>query len=89
MFDDSFSALDMKTDRKLRESLKAITKNAVVLIVAQRISTIKEAEQIVVLDQGRVAGKGTHYELLEDCEVYQEIVRSQLSDKEYQKDLRE
>ena len=83
VFDDAFSALDMKTDAKLRNALKDITANAVVLIVAQRVSTIKDAEQIVVLDSGHIVGKGTHLELLNKCKVYQEIVKSQLSDKEY------
>ena len=83
IFDDSFSALDMKTDAKLRAALKEITASAVVLIVAQRVSTIKDADQIVVLNNGRIVGKGRHYELLNTCKVYQEIVKSQLSDKEY------
>ncbi|MBQ3473916.1 ABC transporter ATP-binding protein [Candidatus Saccharibacteria bacterium] len=88
VFDDSFSALDMKTDLKLREALKEITKESVVLIVAQRISTIKDADQIVVLDNGKVVGKGKHLELLKKCKVYQEIVKSQLSEKEYATELR-
>ena len=88
IFDDAFSALDMKTDAKLRTALKEITANAVVLIVAQRVSTIKDAEQNVVLDNGRVVGKGKHYELLKDCKIYQEIVKSQLSDKEYSSELK-
>ena len=88
VFDDSFSALDMKTDKKLRESLKEVTGGAVVLIVAQRISTIKEADQIVVLNNGKVVGKGKHLELLKNCKVYQEIVKSQLSDQEYAHELR-
>lgn len=88
IFDDSFSALDMKTDKKLREALKEITSNAVVLTVAQRVSTIKDANQIVVLDNGRVVGKGTHFELLNKCKVYQEIVKSQLSDKEFNHELK-
>ena len=87
IFDDAFSALDMKTDARLREALKEITESAVVLIVAQRVSTIKDAEQIVVLDNGRVVGKGTHLELLKNCKVYQEIVKSQFSDKEYQAEI--
>lgn len=87
IFDDSFSALDMKTDVKLRTALKPVTANAVVLIVAQRISTIKDADQIVVLDQGKVVGKGNHLELLRDCEIYREIASSQLSDQEYQAEL--
>ena len=88
VFDDSFSALDMKTDKKLREALREITADAVVLIVAQRISTIKDADQIVVLNNGKVVGKGEHLELLNSCEVYREIVKSQLSDKEYKAELR-
>ena len=78
----------MKTDRKLREALKEITEDAVVLIVAQRVSTIKDADQIVVLDNGKVVGKGKHLELLKSCSVYQEIVKSQLSDKEYASELK-
>lgn len=88
IFDDSFSALDMKTDAKLRKSLKEITKNSVTLIVAQRVSTIKESEQIVVLNAGRIVGKGTHYELLKSCKVYQEIAKSQLSDQEYAAEIK-
>ncbi|MBO4276236.1 ABC transporter ATP-binding protein [Candidatus Saccharibacteria bacterium] len=88
IFDDAFSALDMKTDRKLREALKDITGDAVVLIVAQRVSTIKEADQIVVLNNGKVVGKGKHLELLNTCPVYQEIVKSQLSDQEYEGELK-
>lgn len=87
IFDDSFSALDMKTDAKLRADLKPVTRDAVTLIVAQRISTIKDAEQIVVLNNGKVAGKGTHKELLRDCEVYREIAKSQLSEDEYEREL--
>lgn len=87
VFDDAFSALDMKTDRKLREALKPITKNAVMMVVAQRVSTIKDADQIVVLNKGRVVGKGTHLELLESCKVYQGIVKSQLSEKEFEKEM--
>ena len=88
IFDDSFSALDMKTDKKLREALQEITTDAVVLIVAQRISTIKDAGQIVVLNNGKVVGKGKHLELLVDCGVYQEIVKSQLSEKEFATELK-
>lgn len=87
VFDDSFSALDMKTDAKLREALKPETRGAVVLIVAQRISTIKDADQIVVLDDGKIVGKGRHYNLLETCPVYQDIVRSQLSEKEFKTEM--
>ncbi len=87
IFDDAFSALDMKTDAKLRAALKPITEDAVVLIVAQRVSTIKDADQIVVLDSGKMVGKGTHEELLRCCEVYRSIVKSQFSDEEYRKEL--
>lgn len=88
IFDDSFSALDMKTDVKLRQALKPVTREAVTLIVAQRISTIKDADQIVVLNNGKVAGKGTHYELLHNCEVYREIAKSQLSEAEFEAELK-
>ena len=87
IFDDSFSALDMKTDAKLREALKPIVSDAVVLIVAQRVSTIKDADQIIVLDKGKMVGRGTHKKLLRDCEVYQSIVKSQLSDAEWRKEM--
>lgn len=87
VFDDSFSALDMKTDAKLRAALKPITRDAVVLIVAQRINTIKDADQIVVLDKGKMVGKGRHKELLASCEVYRSIVKSQLSDEEWRKEI--
>lgn len=82
IFDDSFSALDYKTDVKLRKALKDHTENSVVLIVAQRISTILHAEQILVLDEGRIVGRGTHEELLKNCEVYKQIALSQLSEEE-------
>ncbi len=82
IFDDSFSALDFKTDAALRRALAPQTKDATVLIVAQRISSIMHAEQIVVMDDGQVAGIGTHRELLETCEVYREIAQSQLSKEE-------
>ncbi|MCI5493988.1 MAG: ABC transporter ATP-binding protein/permease [Lachnospiraceae bacterium] len=82
VFDDSFSALDMKTDAALRKALAEKVKDATVLIVAQRISTILHADQILVLDDGRIVGKGTHEELLAGCEVYQQIAKSQLSEKE-------
>ena len=88
IFDDSFSALDMKTDAKLRAALKEVTESAVVLIVAQRVSTIKDADQIVVLNNGHIVGKGRHLELLCNCKVYQEIVKSQFSDKEYAAELK-
>lgn len=82
LFDDSFSALDYKTDAALRQALGRKASNATVLIVAQRISTILHADQILVLDDGRIAGKGTHEELLKNCGAYQEIARSQLSERE-------
>ncbi|TNJ63118.1 ABC transporter ATP-binding protein [Paenibacillus hemerocallicola] len=82
VFDDSFSALDFKTDAKLRDALQAETSDATMLIVAQRVSTIMNADRIVVLDDGEVAGIGTHRELLDSCEVYREIVMSQLSEEE-------
>jgi ATP-binding cassette subfamily B protein len=82
LFDDSFSALDYKTDLALRKALAEQTGDATVIIVAQRISTILHADQILVLDNGRIVGKGTHQELLRSCETYQEIAKSQLSDTE-------
>ena len=87
IFDDAFSALDMKTDRNLRKALKKVIEKAVVLVVAQRINTIREAEQIIVLEQGRIVGKGTHHELLKNCKVYFEIAKSQLSDEELKVEL--
>ena len=82
IFDDSFSALDYKTDRTLRAILHQKTKDTTKLIVAQRISTIKDADQILVLDHGRIVGKGTHAELLKSCPEYLEIAQSQLSKEE-------
>ena len=82
LFDDSFSALDYKTDVALRRALKAETGDATVIIVAQRISTVLHANQILVLEDGRIVGKGTHAQLMESCPAYQEIARSQLSNKE-------
>lgn len=82
VFDDSFSALDFKTDVALRKALKEETSDSTVLVVAQRISTILNAEQIIVLDEGRIVGKGTHAELLKNCDVYYEIAASQLSQQE-------
>jgi ATP-binding cassette, subfamily B, multidrug efflux pump len=82
IFDDSFSALDYKTDAALRKSLKENTGSSTLLIVTQRIATIKNAEQIIVLDEGRIVGKGTHQELMKDCEVYRGIALSQLSKEE-------
>lgn len=85
IFDDSFSALDYKTDSALRNALAKKTKDATVFIVAQRISTILNAEQIIVLEEGKIAGVGTHKELMKTCEVYQEIAASQLSQRELEK----
>jgi len=82
IFDDSFSALDYKTDKKLRAELKRETNGATTLIVAQRIGTVKDADQIIVLDEGKMVGIGTHEELLKNCEVYQQIAYSQLSEEE-------
>jgi ATP-binding cassette subfamily B multidrug efflux pump len=84
IFDDSFSALDFKTDAALRRALKKYTGDSTVLIVAQRVSTIMNAEQIIVLDDGKIVGKGTHKELLKTCETYREIAESQLSKEELQ-----
>ncbi|WP_313370688.1 ABC transporter ATP-binding protein, partial [Sedimentibacter sp.] len=82
IFDDSFSALDYKTDRVLRSVLKKETSGVTSLIVAQRIGTIMDADQIIVLDEGRIVGKGTHEYLLNNCDVYLEIAMSQLSEEE-------
>lgn len=82
IFDDSFSALDFKTDAKLRAALKNEVGDSAVLIIAQRISTILDADQIVVLNDGRIAGIGTHRQLLASCPVYQQIARSQMSEEE-------
>jgi ATP-binding cassette subfamily B protein len=82
LFDDSFSALDFKTDSALRKAMKQKTGDSTLIIVAQRVSTIMKAEQIIVLDEGRIVGKGTHEELMKSCEAYSEIVYSQLSMKE-------
>ena len=82
IYDDSFSALDFKTDAALRHALKDEVKNSIVLIVAQRVSTIMDADRIIVLDEGRVAGIGTHQELLNTCRIYHEIAASQLSEEE-------
>ena len=89
VFDDAFSALDMKTDAKLREALKTVTKDSVMIIVAQRVSTIKDADQIVVLENGKTVGKGKHLELLNHCSVYQSIVKSQLDDDEFAAEMKE
>ena len=82
IFDDSFSALDFKTDAKLRKTLKEYTKDSTILIVAQRISSIMNADKIIVLEQGEIVGMGTHNELLKNCEVYKEIASSQLGEEE-------
>ena len=87
IFDDSFSALDMKTDAALRKALEAYVKNSAVIIVAQRISTIMNADQILVLDEGRIVGKGTHKELMRNCETYKQIAGSQLSEEEIKKSM--
>ena len=89
IFDDSFSALDYKTDTVLRSALKEKTTNSVVLIVAQRISTILHAEQIIVLDDGKIVGKGTHEELLKTCDAYYQIAASQLSESELKEAMKE
>ncbi len=89
IFDDSFSALDYKTDVKLRNALKDKTAESTVIIVAQRISTILHAEQIIVLDDGKIAGIGTHKELLKNCDEYYQIASSQLSEKELEEDMKE
>ncbi|MCA6775425.1 ABC transporter ATP-binding protein [Enterococcus mundtii] len=88
VFDDSFSALDFKTDANLRKALKKVTKNDIVINIAQRISTIKDADQIIVLDNGEMAGIGTHKELLKNCELYLEIAKSQLSTEELANELK-
>ncbi|HZW81829.1 MAG TPA: ABC transporter ATP-binding protein, partial [Candidatus Deferrimicrobium sp.] len=82
VFDDSFSALDFKTDARLRTALKQEIAEATVIIVAQRVGTVMDADRIIVLDEGKIAGMGTHRELLDTCEVYREIVSSQLSEEE-------
>ncbi len=82
IFDDSFSALDMKTDAVLREALHQAARGSTLLIVAQRVGTIISADQIIVLENGEIVGRGTHHELLRTCEVYREIASSQLSEEE-------
>ena len=87
IFDDSFSALDFKTDTALRKALAPKTKESTVFIVAQRIGTILNADQIIVLDDGEISGIGTHRELMQNCEVYRQIAESQLSPEEIEKSL--
>lgn len=87
VFDDSFSALDFKTDARLRHELKQVTKNSSVIVVAQRVSSILDADNIIVLNEGKCVGQGTHAELLQNCEVYQDIVKSQLDKDEVEKTI--
>src|SRR3954454_20549896 len=82
LFDDSFSALDLATDARLRAALRPETRDATVVVVAQRVSTIRDADLILVLEDGRIVGRGTHHELLAECVTYQEIVTSQLTAEE-------
>ena len=82
IFDDSFSALDFKTDAILRKELKKEMSNSIMLVVAQRISSIMDADQIIVLNEGKVVGHGTHQQLLKECKIYYEIAISQLSEEE-------
>lgn len=88
VFDDSFSALDFRTDLALRQALHPVTREATVLVVAQRVGTIKHADQILVLDKGRIVGTGKHYELLRECKVYREIASSQLSESEMKDEMK-
>ena len=85
IFDDSFSALDFKTDAALRSALRKNCKDANIIIVAQRINTVMDADRIIVLDEGKIAGIGTHKELMESCEAYKEIALSQISTEEVSK----
>jgi ABC-type multidrug transport system ATPase subunit len=87
IFDDSFSALDYTTDKKVRKNLVDFAKDKTLIIVAQRISTIKDAEQILVLDKGEIVGRGTHSELLQNNEIYREIAKSQFFDSEINKEM--
>lgn len=82
IFDDSFSALDYKTDRSLRTELKKQTAGVTTLVVAQRIGTIRDADRILVLDEGRIVGQGTHDQLMQSCQIYREIAFTQLSEEE-------
>ena len=81
LLDDTFSALDYRTDARLRSELSKTAEKATIIVVAQRVSTILHADQIIVLDEGRIVGQGTHQSLLQDCEVYQEIVASQFGEE--------
>ena len=85
IFDDSFSALDFRTDRALREALREKVGGSTIIIVAQRINTILDSDQILVMDEGRLVGKGTHSHLMESCDVYREIALSQLSEEELER----
>ena len=85
IFDDTFSALDLKTDKALREALKEKVKDKTIIIVAQRVSTIMDADQIIVMEDGKIVGKGKHEELIKKCEVYKQISLSQLSKEELSK----
>ena len=87
VFDDSFSALDMKTDQQLRQNIKESMRDATVIVVAQRVSTIMDATRIIVLENGEVAGMGTHRELLKSCKVYREMAEIQLGKEEVQREL--
>jgi ATP-binding cassette subfamily B protein len=89
VFDDTFSALDFKTDAKLRAALKGETQQSTVIIVAQRVSTVVDADQIIVLDDGKIAGIGTHNQLMKSCDVYKGIVSSQLSASEMEEETHE
>ena len=82
IFDDSFSALDFKTDANLRKALKRVTKDSIVMVVAQRIASIMDADQIIVLNEGKMIGHGTHKELLKNCQIYREIALSQFREEE-------
>ena len=83
VFDDSFSALDFRTDANLRKAMKSITGRATLIIIAQRVSTIMNSDLIIVMNEGRIVGQGSHEDLLANCKVYQEILESQLSVEEY------
>ena len=82
IFDDSFSALDFRTDARVRAALRREVRDATMIVVAQRVSTVMDADKIIVLDDGKVVGEGTHSQLLDSCGVYREIVQSQLSEEE-------